>query len=297
MTKTKVAIIGSGNIGTDLMIKVLRLSDTLEMAAMVGIDPASDGLARAARLGIPTTHDGVDGLIALDGFDDDRHRLRRDLGQGPPRERREARAPTASGSSTSRPPRSARSSSRRSTSTSTSTWGPTTSTWSRAAARPRFRSSRRSPRSPRSTTPRSSPRSPRKSAGPGTRANIDEFTETTSQAIESVGGAGPRQGDHRPEPGGAAADHARHRVLPDRRRRPRRRTQLRSTAMAERVAQYVPGYRLKQEVQFTPGRRRRTRAHPRSGRRGPGHAPRCRCSSKSRAPPTTCRHTPGISTS
>ena len=70
MTRTKVAVIGSGNIGTDLMIKVLRLSPTLEMGAMVGIDPASDGLARAARLGVPTTHEGVDGLIAMPGFDD-----------------------------------------------------------------------------------------------------------------------------------------------------------------------------------------------------------------------------------
>src|SRR5882757_444515 len=70
MTKTKVAIIGSGNIGTDLMIKILRLSDTLEVGALVGIDPASDGLARAARLKVPTTHEGVDGLIALPGFDE-----------------------------------------------------------------------------------------------------------------------------------------------------------------------------------------------------------------------------------
>lgn len=70
MTKTQVAIIGSGNIGTDLMFKVLRLSEILEVGAMVGIDPDSDGLARAVRLGIPTTHEGVDGLIALPNFAD-----------------------------------------------------------------------------------------------------------------------------------------------------------------------------------------------------------------------------------
>ena len=66
--KTKVAIIGSGNIGTDLMIKVLRLSGTLAMAALAGIDPGSDGLARAAALGVPTTAEGIDGLIALPDF-------------------------------------------------------------------------------------------------------------------------------------------------------------------------------------------------------------------------------------
>ena len=70
MSKTKVAIIGSGNIGTDLMMKVLRLSETLEMGAMVGIDPNSDGLARAKRLNIPTTAEGVDGLIGLPGFEE-----------------------------------------------------------------------------------------------------------------------------------------------------------------------------------------------------------------------------------
>src|SRR2546423_1422035 len=70
MERTKVAVIGSGNIGTDLMIKILRLSERLELAALVGIDPASDGLARAARLGVPTTHQGVDGLIGLDTFDE-----------------------------------------------------------------------------------------------------------------------------------------------------------------------------------------------------------------------------------
>ena len=68
--KAKAAVIGSGNIGTDLMIKMIRLSQRLEIAAMVGIDPASDGLARARRLGVTTTDDGVEGLIRLPGFED-----------------------------------------------------------------------------------------------------------------------------------------------------------------------------------------------------------------------------------
>src|SRR5260370_42214118 len=66
MSKTKVAIIGSGNIGTDLMIKILRTSDVLEMGAFVGIDPESDGLKRAARMGVAITHEGVDGLTKMD---------------------------------------------------------------------------------------------------------------------------------------------------------------------------------------------------------------------------------------
>jgi acetaldehyde dehydrogenase len=68
--RVKVAIIGSGNIGTDLMIKVLRMSSQLEMAALVGIDPDSDGLARARRMGVPVTADGIDGLVKMPGFDE-----------------------------------------------------------------------------------------------------------------------------------------------------------------------------------------------------------------------------------
>ena len=68
--KLKVAIIGSGNIGTDLMIKILRNAKHLEMAVMVGIDPASDGLARAARMGVAVTHEGVEGLTRMDIFKD-----------------------------------------------------------------------------------------------------------------------------------------------------------------------------------------------------------------------------------
>lgn len=68
--KIKAAIIGSGNIGTDLMIKILRHGINLEIAAMVGIDPGSDGLARAARLGVAITHEGVEGLVRLPAFEE-----------------------------------------------------------------------------------------------------------------------------------------------------------------------------------------------------------------------------------
>src|SRR5690625_2228223 len=68
--KLKAAIIGSGNIGTDLMIKILRNGQHLEMGAMVGIDPASDGLERAARLGVATTYEGALGLTKMPIFAD-----------------------------------------------------------------------------------------------------------------------------------------------------------------------------------------------------------------------------------
>ena len=68
--KTKVAIIGSGNIGTDLMIKILRTSEILEIAALVGIDPDSDGLARAKKMGVAVTDKGIDSLVAMPEFKD-----------------------------------------------------------------------------------------------------------------------------------------------------------------------------------------------------------------------------------
>lgn len=59
----KVGILGSGNIGTDLMYKILR-STSLELALVAGIDPQSDGLARARAMGIPTSTESIDAILA-----------------------------------------------------------------------------------------------------------------------------------------------------------------------------------------------------------------------------------------
>jgi acetaldehyde dehydrogenase len=78
----KCAIIGTGNIGTDLLFK-LRRRDELEVALFAGIDPASEGLARARELGVPVTSDGIDGVLEEDGirivFDATSARAHRDL--------------------------------------------------------------------------------------------------------------------------------------------------------------------------------------------------------------------------
>ncbi len=68
--KKQAAVIGSGNIGTDLLIKLLRTSDVLEPLLLVGIEPGSEGLERARKLGVDTTAAGIEGLLQHPRFDD-----------------------------------------------------------------------------------------------------------------------------------------------------------------------------------------------------------------------------------
>ncbi|MGF6508942.1 acetaldehyde dehydrogenase (acetylating) [Paraburkholderia sp. 32] len=246
--KLKSAIIGSGNIGTDLMIKIMRRSLHLEVAAMVGIDAASDGLARAAQLGVATTHEGVQGLARLPVFEDIEFvfdatsagaHVKNDAflralkpgirmidltpaAIGPycvPVVNLDARldAPnvnmvTCGGQATI----------------------PMVAAVSRVA-KVHYAEIVASISS--------------KSAGPGTRANIDEFTETTSKAIEAVGGAAKGKAIivlNPAEPPLMMRDTVY--VLSELAERAQVEASIEE--MARAVNAYVPGYRLKQKVQF-----------------------------------------------
>ena len=251
MTPTKVAVIGSGNIGTDLMIKVIRVSDSLEMAAMVGIDPDSDGLARAARLGVPVTSEGIEGLIGMDGFENIEIVFDA-TSAGAHQANAAALAPygkllvdlTPAAIGPYVVPSVNLETHEQADNVNMVTCGgqatiPVVAAVSRVTPVP-YAEIVASIAS--------------KSAGPGTRANIDEFTETTAAAIEAVGGAARGKAIIILNP----ADPPlimRDTVLmligdPD----PATHDAIRDSVeqMVKEVASYVPGYRLKQDVQFTP---------------------------------------------
>ncbi|HAE46969.1 MAG TPA: acetaldehyde dehydrogenase (acetylating), partial [Tistrella mobilis] len=187
MTKVKCAIIGSGNIGTDLMIKIMRMSKTLEMAAMVGIDPESDGLKRAARLGVATTHDGIEGLQALpvypeigivfDATSAGAHARHDRLLQADGKQVIDL-TPAAIGPYVV-PPVNLDAMRDAPNVNMVTCGGQATIPIVAAVASV-------APVTYAEIVASISSRS----AGPGTRANIDEFTETTSRAIREVGGAG-----------------------------------------------------------------------------------------------------------
>jgi acetaldehyde dehydrogenase len=248
---TKVAVIGSGNIGTDLMFKVMRLSAKLEMAAMVGIDPTSDGLARARRLGVTTTHDGVEGLIALPEFAEiavvfdatsaRAHRANANALE-PYGKRLVDLTPAAIGPYVV--PAANLTAHADATNVNLVTCGGQATIPVVAAV------SAVTPVPYAEIVASISSRS----AGPGTRANIDEFTETTALAIESVGGAGRGRAVIVLSPAEPPVI-MRDTVLcligdPD----PAAHQRIRASveAMVATVAGYVPGYRLKQAVQIAP---------------------------------------------
>ena len=249
MTKSKVAIIGSGNIGTDLMIKIMRTSENLEVAAMIGIDPDSDGLARAKRLGIPVTHEGVDGLLAMPNFTDieivldatsARAHIANAAALAPHGKKLIDLTPAAIGPLVIPTVNLDESLDAGADNVNMVTCGGQATIPMVAAVS--------------AVTPvhyaEIVASIASKSAGPGTRANIDEFTETTSHAIEKVGGAARGKAIIILNPAepplimrdtvfcliGDADHDAIRRSVAD---------------MADRVSGYVPGYRLKQDVQFT----------------------------------------------
>jgi acetaldehyde dehydrogenase len=246
VTKVKAAIIGSGNIGSDLMIKMLNNPQHMELAAVVGIDPSSEGLALAKARGVTITAEGLDGLRALPGYGEIdivfdatsayAHKvhdaaLRADGKQvvdltpaalGPftvPTVNLEAHLDAAN--------------------VNMVTCGgqatiPIVAAVSRVA-KVRYAEIVASVSS--------------RSAGPGTRANIDEFTRTTARAIETVGGAERGKAIiilNPAEPPMIMRDTVF--TLSDAGDEGAVRASI--EAMVAAVQAYVPGYRLKQEVQF-----------------------------------------------
>ena len=246
MKKSKVAIIGSGNIGTDLMIKILRTSDALEMGVMVGIDPNSDGLARAQRMGVATTHEGVDGLIAMPEFNDidlvfdatsaKAHAYNYEKLK-PFGKRMVDLTPAAIGPYLI-PPVNAEEHLELDNVNMVTCGGQATIPMVAAVSRVAKVHYGEIVASISS-----------KSAGPGTRANIDEFTETTAQAIEAVGGA--KKGKaiiilNPAEPPLVMRDT----VFTLSEKADEVAVKESIHKMVAEVQKYVPGYELHQEVQF-----------------------------------------------
>ncbi|UCM29525.1 acetaldehyde dehydrogenase (acetylating) [Pseudomonas sp. PS1(2021)] len=244
--RCKVAIIGSGNIGTDLMIKILRHGEHTEMGAMVGIDPASDGLARAKRMGVAITAEGVEGLLQMPEFKEigivfDATSAQAHVHHNEVLQAHGIRVidltPAAIGPYVI--PAINLDDEREATNINMVTCGgqatiPIVKAIS-TVAQVHYAEIVASISS--------------QSAGPGTRANIDEFTETTAKAIEVLGGASRGKAIIILNPAEpppimrdsvfALCDLADRDVIT-----------ASVEAMVARVRAYVPGYRLKQAVQF-----------------------------------------------
>jgi acetaldehyde dehydrogenase len=246
MAQVKAAIIGSGNIGTDLMIKMIKYPRDMQLAAVVGIDPASEGLAMAAARGIATTHEGLAGLkamacypqidIVFDATSAYAHKahdatLRADGKQVIDM------TPAAIGPFTVPPVNMDQHLDQPNVNMVTcggQATIPIVAAVSRVA-KVHYAEIVASVSS--------------RSAGPGTRANIDEFTRTTANGIEKVGGAAKGKAIiilNPAEPPMIMRDTVF--TLSEDADEERIRDSI--EAMVENVQAYVPGYRLKQKIQF-----------------------------------------------
>jgi len=250
--KIKAAIIGSGNIGTDLLYKARR-SAVIEPAWVVGVDPASEGLARAASLGVKTTSAGVDGLlphVAKDGirvaFDATSARAHHENAKKlePLGVVMIDLTPAAIGPYCVPPVNLAEHVGSRATNVNMVSCGGQATVPMVAAV------SRVQPVEYAEIVATVASRS----VGPGTRENIDEFTRTTAGAVERLGGA--KRGKaiiiiNPAEPPLVMRDtiHCLTEGPPD-----EAAITASVHAMVREVARYVPGYRLKNGPVFD-GRR------------------------------------------
>ncbi|API59829.1 acetaldehyde dehydrogenase (acetylating) [Tardibacter chloracetimidivorans] len=246
MAKVKAAIIGSGNIGTDLMIKMIKYPQNMELAAVVGIDATSEGLAMARERGITTTHQGLAGLRALPDYAEIGIVFDATSAYAHKAHDEALRAdgklvvdltPAAIGPFTIPPVNMEQN--LEATNVNMVTCGGQATIPMVAAvsqvAKVYYAEIVASVSS--------------RSAGPGTRANIDEFTRTTARAIEQVGGAEKGKAIiilNPAEPPMIMRDT----VFTLSESADEEAIRASVKAMVAKVQAYVPGYRLKQEVQF-----------------------------------------------
>lgn len=239
----KVAILGSGNIGTDLMYKLLKQPGHMKLSMVAGIDPASEGLARARSEGLATSHEGIDGILAdpeikivFDATSAKAHvrhaKALREAGKIAIDLTPAARGPFVV------PPVNLKQHLDEMNVNMVTCGGQATTpiVYGVSRVQPVRYAEMVSTVASRS-------------AGPGTRQNIDEFTETTANALEVMGGA--KQGKAiivlNPAEPPIIMRNTVYAVL-DEEEADRAAITASLEAIANEVQQYVPGYRMKEPI-------------------------------------------------